>query len=132
MRKIETTFPSDHRDEVIRAVLKLRARCKLAATEICFADASTSHTLHYRGASYDIPWQQQTRLDILVGDRDVDAVLEVLVRALEVERKVETIITVSNVEDAVHLPTGRRGELAIQTLLRRSFIQEPKVSLGRR
>ena len=132
MRKIETTFPSEHRDEVMRAVLKLRARCKLAATEVCFADPSTTHTAHYRGATYDIPWQQQTRLEILIGDCDAEAIVEVLVRALEVERQIETIITVSKVEDAVHLPTGRRGELAIQTLLRRSFAQEPRFSLGRR
>jgi nitrogen regulatory protein P-II 1 len=132
MRKIETTFPSDYRDDVMRAVLRLRARCKMVATEVCFADASTIHKVQYRGVTYDSPWLQQTRLEILIGDRDVDAVLEILVKALEVEREVETIITVSNVEDAIHLPTGRRGELAIQTLLRRSFAKEPRVSLGRR
>ena len=55
-----------------------------------------------------------------------EAVLNVLVRELEVEREVETIIAVSNVEDALHLPTGRRGELAIQTLVRNSFDPKPR------
>jgi len=132
MRRIETTFPSDHRDDVMRAVLKLRACCKMTACEVCFADASTTHTVHYRGTPYDVPWQRQTRLEILIGDRDAEAVLEILVKVLEVEREVETIITVSNVEDALHLPTGRRGELAIQTLLRQSFAKEPRASFGRR
>jgi nitrogen regulatory protein PII len=123
MRKIETTFPSEYRDDVMRAVLRLRARCKMSSTEVCFADASTLHKVQYRGVTYESPWLQQARLEILVGDRDVEAVLGVLVRVLEVEREVETIITVSHVEDALHLPTGRRGELAIQTLLRSSFAE---------
>jgi len=126
MRKIETTFPSEYRDDVMRAVLKLRARCKMSATEVCFSDASTLHKVQYRGVVYDSPWHQQARLEILVGDRDVEAVLGVLVRELESEREVETIITVTSVEDALHLPTGRRGELAIQTLLRSRFDAEPK------
>lgn len=114
MRKLETTFPSDHRDAVMKAVLRVRARCCMTATDVCFADSSTSHMVQYRGATYELPWQIKTRLEILVADRDAEAVRDALVHSLEVEHGVETVIASLRVEDALHVPSGRRGEMALE------------------
>ena len=114
MQKLETTFPSDYRNAVMQAVLRVRARCCMMATDVCFADLSTSHLVQYRGATYELPWQIKTRLEILVADRDAEAVRDALVHSLEVEHGVETVIASLRVEDALHVPSGRRGEMALE------------------
>ena len=114
MQRLETTFPSDCCNDVMRAVLRVRARCRMTATDVCFADSSTIHKVQYRGAVYDLAWQVKTRLEILVADRDAEAVRDALVHSLEIEHGVETVIATSTVDDALHVPSGRRGESALE------------------
>src|SRR5262249_21537222 len=78
MQKLETTFPTDYCNDVMRAVLRVRARCRMTATDVCFADSSTVHKVQYRGAIYELAWQLKTRLEILVADCDADAVRNAL------------------------------------------------------
>src|SRR5262249_19613646 len=113
MQKLETTFPTDYCNDVMRAVLRVRARCRMTATDVCFADSSTVHKVQYRGAIYELAWQLKTRLEILVADCDADAVRNALVHSLEVEHGVETVISSSTIDDALHVPSGRRGEVAL-------------------
>ncbi|HTO09381.1 MAG TPA: hypothetical protein VMR86_20175 [Myxococcota bacterium] len=114
MQRLETTFPKDHRDSVMQAVLRVRARCRMTASDVYYSDPSTVHTVQYRGTTYQQPWQIRTRLEILVADRDAEAVRDALARSLELELGVETVIASSSVDDALHLPSGRRGENALE------------------
>ena len=124
MRKVETFFPSEHRDGLMRSLLQLRARCQMAATEVCYADSTTTHKSEYRGVVYQVPWRVQTRLEILVADHDVDAVVDVLATELEKKLGLDALITVSRVDDALHLSTGRRGEIAMHSPVRRDWTPE--------
>jgi nitrogen regulatory protein PII len=132
MRKLETTFPSDHRDAVMMSVLRVRARCRMTATDVYFADCSTIHQAHYRGAVYDLPWRVETRLEILVADRDADAVRDALAHSLEVDHGIETVIASSSVDDAFHVPSGHAGDLALEHGGAGVFARHARVVSGRR
>ena len=132
MQRLETTFPSDYCNDVMRAVQKVRARCRMTATDVCFADSSTAHKVQYRGAVYELAWQIRTRLEILVAEHDVEAVREALVHSLEVVHRVETVIASSTVDDAVHVPSGRRGDLALENGSKGVLARLARAVAGRR
>jgi nitrogen regulatory protein P-II 1 len=112
MQRIEATVPSQLLDEVMNAILDLRVRCQMTASEVRFADGKIGHVQHYRGTTYATRWEMRARLEIVVSDKEAESVLGVLAAKLDQGRKEDSALLVSEVDDAVRIRTGRRGELA--------------------
>ncbi|HTO70204.1 MAG TPA: P-II family nitrogen regulator [Myxococcota bacterium] len=112
MRRIQATFPSGLLDEVMDALLDLRLPCQITATETRFADGRIRHEQHYRGTRYVRRWQLRTQLEIVVSDKEAESVLGVLVAKIDRDRRDDSAVLISEVDDALRVRSGRRGEFA--------------------
>lgn len=112
MQRIELTFPSEYLDEIMEVVLALHVPCQMTASEVRFADGKISRASQYRGTRYVMRWETRARLEIVVSDKEVESVLGVLVAALDRDRREDTAVLITEVDDALRVRTARRGELA--------------------
>ncbi|HEY5873878.1 MAG TPA: P-II family nitrogen regulator [Ilumatobacteraceae bacterium] len=71
------------------------------------------HSETYRGAEYQIDFVPKTKLEIIVDDDSVGAVVEALTRAAATGKIGDGKVWVTNVEDVVRIRTGERGPEAI-------------------
>ena len=71
------------------------------------------HSETYRGAEYQIDFVPKTKLEIIVDDDGVGAVVEALTRAAATGKIGDGKVWVTNVEDVVRIRTGERGPEAI-------------------
>ena len=71
------------------------------------------HSETYRGAEYQIDFVPKTKLEIIVDDESVGAVVEALTRSAATGKIGDGKVWVTNVEDVVRIRTGERGSEAI-------------------
>jgi nitrogen regulatory protein PII len=71
------------------------------------------HSETYRGAEYQIDFVPKTKLEIIVDDESVSAVVEALTRSAATGKIGDGKVWVTNVEDVVRIRTGERGPEAI-------------------
>jgi nitrogen regulatory protein P-II 1 len=107
MRTIATTFASHHLEAAVEAIRALPVRGQMSASQVLFADGTASHTQEYRGATYRVPWQRRTELEIVVEEDDADPVLEALLHVLDKESAVDELVRISSIEEAVCMRTGK-------------------------
>jgi len=112
MQRIEATFPSEYLEEIINVVLGLHVPCQMTASEVRYADGKIVHVQHYRGTKYMTRWELRARLEIVVSDKEAESVLGVLVNRLDEKRGDDAAVLVTEVDDALRVRTGRRGEFA--------------------
>ena len=71
------------------------------------------HTETYRGAEYTVDLIPKVRLEVLVGDDDVDDVVRVIVRAARTGKIGDGKVWSVPVETVVRVRTGERGQEAL-------------------
>ncbi len=71
------------------------------------------HTEVYRGQEYTIDFVPKTRVEVLVDDDEVDAVVEVLVSSARTDKIGDGKIWVTDVASVVRIRTGERDHDAI-------------------
>ena len=71
------------------------------------------HSETYRGAEYQIDFVPKTKLEIIVDDESVSAIVEALTRSAATGKIGDGKVWVTNVEDVVRIRTGERGPEAI-------------------
>ena len=71
------------------------------------------HTEVYRGQEYTIDFVPKTRVEVLVDDDDVHAVVEVLVSSARTDKIGDGKIWVTDVASVVRIRTGERDHDAI-------------------
>jgi nitrogen regulatory protein PII len=71
------------------------------------------HTEVYRGQEYTIDFVPKTRVEILVDDDEVDAIIDVLVAAARTDKIGDGKIWVTNVGSVVRIRTGERDHDAL-------------------
>jgi nitrogen regulatory protein P-II 1 len=67
------------------------------------------HTEVYRGAEYKVDFVPKSRVDVLVDDEHVDAVVEAIVGAARTGKIGDGKVWVTNVESLVRVRTGETG-----------------------
>jgi nitrogen regulatory protein P-II 1 len=112
MQRIDATFPSEYLDEIMNLVLDLRVPCQLTASEVRYADGKIVRAQQYRGTKYRTRWELRARLEVVVSDKEAESVLGVIVNRLDEKRADDAAVLVSEVDDALRVRTGRRGEFA--------------------
>lgn len=71
------------------------------------------HTEVYRGTEYEMDFIPKTKVELLVEDSAVDAVVEAIVVAAKTDKIGDGKIWVTNVEEVVRIRTGERGPDAL-------------------
>ncbi|MFL2981072.1 MAG: P-II family nitrogen regulator [Methylophilaceae bacterium] len=112
MKKIEAIIKPFKLDEVREALSELGIM-GLTATEVKGFGRQKGHTELYRGAEYVVDFLPKVKLDVVVTDDMVDKVIDSITKTAHTGKIGDGKIFVMNVEDAVRIRTGEKGDTAI-------------------
>ena len=85
----------------------------ITVTEVKGFGRQKGHTELYRGAEYVVDFLPKMKIEIVVADDQVEAVLEALVNAARTGRIGDGKIFVTDLSDVIRIRTGERGPAAI-------------------
>ena len=112
MKKIEAIIKPFKLDEIREALSEIGVM-GMTATEVKGFGRQKGHTELYRGAEYIVDFLPKVKLDLLVSDQIADKVVDTIVRIAHTGKIGDGKIFILNVEDAVRIRTGERGDKAI-------------------
>ena len=112
MKKVEAIIKPFKLDEVKDALNDVGIE-GITVSEVKGFGRQKGHTELYRGAEYVVDFLPKVKLEIVVADELVEAVIEAIIGAARTGRIGDGRIFVVPIEDAVRIRTGERGEDAI-------------------
>ena len=112
MRMVEAIIKPFKLDEVRDALSELGIQ-GLTVTEVKGFGRQKGHKELYRGAEYVVDLLPKLKLEIVVADARVDAVVSAVAQAANTGRIGDGKIFVRQVEDVIRIRTGERGESAV-------------------
>jgi nitrogen regulatory protein P-II 1 len=112
MKKIEAIIKPFKLDEVREALSEIGVM-GMTATEVKGFGRQKGDTELYRGAEYIVDFLPKVKLDLLVSDKMADKVVDTIVKIAHTGKIGDGKIFILNVEDAVRIRTGERGDKAI-------------------
>ncbi len=112
MKKIEAIIKPFKLEEV-REVLSELGIMGLTATEVKGFGRQKGHTELYRGAEYVVDFLPKVKLDIIIADDMVEKVIDAITKTAHTGKIGDGKIFVINVEEAVRIRTGEKGDAAI-------------------
>ncbi len=112
MKKIEAIIKPFKLDDVKDALTEVGAE-GLTVTEVKGFGRQKGHTELYRGAEYVVDFLPKIKIDVVVDDDKVEAVLEKIAEAAGTGKIGDGKIFVTPVEEVIRIRTGERGSAAI-------------------
>lgn len=99
-------------DEVKDALQKVGVH-GITVSEVQGYGRQRGHTEVYRGAEYHVDLVPKLRLEIVVGEAEAHALVEVLVGAARTGKIGDGKVWVAELEEVVRIRTGERGDEAL-------------------
>ncbi|VAX17568.1 Nitrogen regulatory protein P-II [hydrothermal vent metagenome] len=112
MKKIEAIIKPFKLDDVKDALTEVGAE-GLTVTEVKGFGRQKGHTELYRGAEYVVDFLPKIKIDVVVDDDKVEAVLEKIAEAAGTGKIGDGKIFVTPIEEVIRIRTGERGSAAI-------------------
>jgi len=112
MKKIEAIIRPEKLDSV-RAALDEKGFPGMTATEVKGRGKQKGVTLQWRAGGYRVEFLQKVKLEIIVDDKDVEAVIATICEVAKTDKIGDGKIFVYSVEDVIRVRTGERGKEAI-------------------
>jgi len=112
MKKIEAIIKPFKLDEVKEALQELGVQ-GLSVIEVKGFGRQKGHTELYRGAEYVVDFLPKVKIEVVLPDEQVDAVIEAIIAAARTDKIGDGKIFVTNVEQAIRIRTGETGDDAI-------------------
>jgi len=112
MKKIEAIIKPFKLDDVKTALHALGMQ-GLTVSDVKGFGRQKCHTELYRGAEYTVDFLPKVKLEIVVGDDKVDAVVEAITEAAATGKIGDGKIFVLPLGESVRIRTGERGESAL-------------------
>jgi len=112
MKKIEAIIKPFKLDEV-REAISAFGITGLTVTEVKGFGRQKGHTELYRGAEYVVDFLPKLKIEAVVADDIVDAVVEAIVKSASTGKIGDGKIFISPVEQAIRIRTGETGEGAV-------------------
>jgi nitrogen regulatory protein P-II 1 len=112
MKKVEAIIKPFKLDEVKEALSSVGCQ-GLTVTEVKGFGRQKGHTELYRGAEYVVDFLPKVKLEVIVSDDKVAAVVESIEKAAKTGRIGDGKIFVLPVEEIVRIRTGERGNEAL-------------------
>ena len=85
----------------------------ITATEVKGFGRQKGHTELYRGAEYVVDFLPKIKLEIVINDEKVEAVIEAVTKAAQTGKIGDGKIFVLDVEQAIRIRTGEEGNDAV-------------------
>jgi nitrogen regulatory protein P-II 1 len=112
MKKIEAVIKPFKLDEVKDALHEVGLQ-GITVVEAKGFGRQKGHTELYRGAEYVVDFLPKVKLEVICEDAVLERAVEAITNAARTGRIGDGKIFISNVEDAIRIRTGERGEDAI-------------------
>ncbi len=112
MKKIEAVIKPFKLDEVREALSEVGIT-GLTVTEVKGFGRQKGHTELYRGAEYVVDFLPKVKIEVVVADATVEAVVEAIVKAARTGKIGDGKIFVTSVEHVVRIRTGETNEQAV-------------------
>lgn len=112
MKKIEAIIKPFKLDEVKEALQEMGVQ-GLSVIEVKGFGRQKGHTELYRGAEYVVDFLPKVKIEVVLGDDQVDPAIEAIVGAARTDKIGDGKIFVAPVERAVRIRTGESGEDAL-------------------
>jgi nitrogen regulatory protein PII len=112
MKKLDLII-RPHKLEEVRDALTAIGVQGMTVTEVKGFGRQKGKTETYRGSEYTVTFLPKVRLEILVGERQVEQVMKVASDAARTGRIGDGKIMVTNLVDVLRIRTGETGEAAI-------------------
>ncbi len=112
MKKVEAIVKPFKLDEVKDALAEVGVR-GMTVTEVKGFGRTGGKREVYRGSAYVVDFVPKVKIEIVCSDSLVPAVLEAIERSAKTGRIGDGKIFVTNVEEAIRIRTGERGEDAV-------------------
>ncbi|MYH31810.1 MAG: P-II family nitrogen regulator [Acidobacteria bacterium] len=111
--KLVTAIVRPHVVDDVRDTLSRLGVTGLTATEVKGFGRQKGHTEMYRGAEYSIDFVPKAKLEVVIDDDKLDAVVEAIKSAARSGQIGDGKIFVSDVGQAVRIRTGEMGSDAL-------------------
>ncbi|KAB7623800.1 P-II family nitrogen regulator [Alkalilimnicola sp. S0819] len=112
MKKVEAIIKPFKLDDVREALSEIGIT-GMTVTEVKGFGRQKGHTELYRGAEYVVDFLPKMRLEVVVGDEQVDRCVEVITQAAHTGKIGDGKIFVTTVERVIRIRTGEENESAI-------------------
>ena len=111
--KLVTAIIKPFKMDDVRAALSDIGVQGITCTEVKGFGRQRGHTELYRGAEYVVDFLPKLKLEIAVGDDQVEATIEAIISAANTGKIGDGKIFVSPLEQVIRIRTGEVGEEAI-------------------
>ncbi len=112
MKEITAIIRPDKLEVVKEALQEIQCN-GITVTEVKGRGRQLGITESYRGRDYKVDLLPKTRLEIIVNDKDLEKVIDTIVKTAQTGDIGDGKIFVSAVEEVVRIRTGERGEKAV-------------------
>jgi nitrogen regulatory protein P-II 1 len=97
----------------VKAALEVLGVQGLTVSEVQGFGRQRGHTEVYRGAEYTVDFVPKVKIEVIVGDGDVDKLVSAIVEAARTGKIGDGKVWVTSVESLVRVRTGERDADAI-------------------
>ena len=111
--KLVTAIIKPFKMDDVRAALSDIGVQGITVTEVKGFGRQKGHTELYRGAEYVVDFLPKVKLEIAVGDDQVDATIEAIIGAANTGKIGDGKIFVSPMEQVIRIRTGEEGDKAL-------------------
>jgi len=115
VKKVEAVIRPD-RLQAVQDALDALGTSGLTVTEVLGCGRQRGYTETYRGARANISLQRKVKVEAVVSDTSVAAVVDAIAGAAKTGEVGDGKIFVTNVEEALRIRTGERGEDIVRHL----------------
>ena len=112
MKKIEAIIKPFKLDEVKEALQEVGLQ-GITVTEAKGFGRQKGHTEIYRGSEYTVDFLPKIKLEIVLGDDQLDGAMSAIVNSAKTGKIGDGKIFVSAIEEAVRIRTEEKGQLAV-------------------
>ena len=112
MKKIEAIVRPEKLEEVRKAIEAV-GYPGLTITEAEGHGKQKGVVQQWRGETYRVEFLPKVKLEIVVGDGDVDRIVQAIIKAAKTGAVGDGKIFVTDVRDVIKIRTGERGEAAL-------------------
>jgi nitrogen regulatory protein P-II 1 len=112
VKKVEAIIKPFKLDEVKEALQEVGIQ-GLSVLEAKGFGRQKGHTELYRGAEYVVDFLPKVKIEVVVADDQLDAVVEAIISAAKTGKIGDGKIFVSNVEQSIRIRTGEEGPDAL-------------------
>ena len=111
--KLVTAIIKTFKTDDVRDALSQIGVQGITLTEVKGFGRQKGHTELYRGAEYVVDFLPKTKLEVAVGDAQVDGVVEAISKTAHSGKIGDGKIFISSLEQVVRIRTGETGEDAL-------------------